>query len=152
METLAHQVVEHIWNFLVQNLSPKELFDFIKTPSNLLHDAAKVGNVELLKILIRSNPDLLWKVNDQDKTIFHVAVENRQENVFSLIHDMGGVKDFLVNCYNVTNKCNILHLAGKLASPYHLSRVSGAALQMQRELQWFKGKSFFMHKFKLLFF
>ncbi|KAJ0080960.1 hypothetical protein Patl1_12165 [Pistacia atlantica] len=33
---------------------------------------------------------------------------------------------------------NILHFAGKLAPPYQLSRIPGAALQMQRELQWFK--------------
>ncbi|XP_059635946.1 uncharacterized protein LOC132278151 [Cornus florida] len=32
----------------------------------------------------------------------------------------------------------ILHLAGKLAPPHKLNLVSGAALQMQCELQWFK--------------
>ncbi|GKU91058.1 hypothetical protein SLEP1_g4982 [Rubroshorea leprosula] len=32
----------------------------------------------------------------------------------------------------------ILHVAGKLASNSQLSRISGAALQMQREIQWFK--------------
>ncbi|XP_031736032.1 uncharacterized protein LOC101222763 isoform X5 [Cucumis sativus] len=135
MQTLAHEVV----NFAIGDLSTFELDEtFKETFSILLNDAAGVGNVEFLIILIRSYPYLIWIVDKDNKSIFHVAVENRQENVFSLIHDMGGVKDFLVNCYNVTNKCNILHLAGKLASPYHLSRVSGAALQMQRELQWFK--------------
>ncbi|CAA2990513.1 Ankyrin repeat-containing protein At3g12360 [Olea europaea subsp. europaea] len=33
---------------------------------------------------------------------------------------------------------NILHLAAKLAPSSRLNSVSGAALQMQRELQWFK--------------
>lgn len=33
---------------------------------------------------------------------------------------------------------NILRLAGNLAPKDQLNRVSGAALQMQRELQWFK--------------
>ncbi|XP_010248132.1 PREDICTED: uncharacterized protein LOC104591030 isoform X6 [Nelumbo nucifera] len=33
---------------------------------------------------------------------------------------------------------NMLHLAAELSPYKQLSRVSGAALQMQRELQWFK--------------
>lgn len=33
---------------------------------------------------------------------------------------------------------NILHFAGKLSPASQLDCVSGAALQMQRELQWFK--------------
>uniref|UniRef100_A0A7N0TYS2 PGG domain-containing protein n=1 Tax=Kalanchoe fedtschenkoi TaxID=63787 RepID=A0A7N0TYS2_KALFE len=36
------------------------------------------------------------------------------------------------------NGNNILHLAGRLAPSHRLRIVSGAALQMQRELQWFK--------------
>ena len=139
MQTLAHQVVDRLWNFFIGNLSTLEMNeDFLKTLSVLLKDAARVGNVEFLIILIRSYPYLIWIVDKDNKSIFHVAVENRQENVFSLINNIGGVKDFLVDGYNEENSCNILHLAGKLASPYHLNRVSGTALQMQRELQWFK--------------
>ena len=33
---------------------------------------------------------------------------------------------------------NMLHMAGFLAPSSQLSRIPGAALQMQRELQWFK--------------
>ena len=33
---------------------------------------------------------------------------------------------------------NLLHLAGQLAPIHKLNLVSGAALQMQRELQWFQ--------------
>jgi len=32
----------------------------------------------------------------------------------------------------------MLHLAGQVAPPNRLNIVSGAALQMQRELLWFK--------------
>ena len=77
-------------------------------------------------------------VDDDNKTIFHVAAENRQEDVFSLIHEIGEMNDFLVNGYNEKNNCNILHLVGMLASPYRLSEVSGSALQMQYEFRWFK--------------
>nr|XP_043639100.1 uncharacterized protein LOC122610172 [Erigeron canadensis] len=37
-----------------------------------------------------------------------------------------------------TNNNNILHLAGKLTPPHILGRSTGAALQLQRELQWFQ--------------
>ena len=138
MQTLAHQTVERLWNFVVKELTKRELYSFIKNPSRLLHDAARVGNAEFLIILIRSYPDLLWKVDDDDKSIFHIAVENRQESVFSLIYEIGGLKDFLANFHDRKKQFNMLHLAGLLAAPDHLSRVSGAALQMQRELLWFK--------------
>ncbi|KAL0535224.1 hypothetical protein IC582_029549 [Cucumis melo] len=138
MQTLAHQVVECLCKFVVENLPEPELRKFITTPSSLLHDAARVGNVEFLIILIRSYPDFIWIADKDSKTIFHVAVEYRQENVFSLIHEIGGVKDFIVNGFNQKNDCNILHLVGMLASPYRLSKVSGTALQMQYEFRWFK--------------
>ncbi|GKV40322.1 hypothetical protein SLEP1_g47982 [Rubroshorea leprosula] len=33
---------------------------------------------------------------------------------------------------------NLLHIAGKLTPDFQLAHISGAALQMQRDLQWFK--------------
>ncbi|XP_022137352.1 uncharacterized protein LOC111008827 isoform X2 [Momordica charantia] len=138
MQTLARETIERVWEVVVQNLTRSELSKLIETPSRLLHDAARVGNVEFLIILIRSYPDLLCKFDDNNKSIFHVAVENRQESVFSLIYKIGGLKDVIANYYNEKNNSNMLHLVGTLAAPCHLSRVSGAALQMQRELLWFK--------------
>ena len=148
MKTLAHKTVEQIWNFIVKNLSTDDLSLFIKTPSRLLHNAARAGNAEFLIILISSYPDLIWKVDDDKKSIFHVAVENRQESVFSLMYEIGGLRDFLANYHDPKKNSNMLHLAGKLAAPYHLSIVSGAALQMQRELLWFKVRRL-LHRFKL---
>lgn len=40
--------------------------------------------------------------------------------------------------YEDENDNNMLHLVGKLAHPSELNIISGAALQMQRELLWFK--------------
>ncbi|KAJ6323132.1 hypothetical protein OIU77_012881 [Salix suchowensis] len=37
-----------------------------------------------------------------------------------------------------SNGDTMLHLAAKLSPPSQLARISGAALQMQRELQWYK--------------
>ncbi|KAJ0016736.1 hypothetical protein Pint_12056 [Pistacia integerrima] len=50
---------------------------------------------------------------------------------------MSGHKHLLLMSQDKSEN-NILHLAGKLAPLYQLNRIPGAALKMQRELQWFK--------------
>ncbi|XP_023542598.1 uncharacterized protein LOC111802454 isoform X2 [Cucurbita pepo subsp. pepo] len=139
MKTLAHQLVRSLWGHVLRELPEKKMLKFIKHPTILLHDAARAGNVEFLILLIRSYPNIAWEDDENGQNVFHVAVENRLENVFSLIHEISGLKDFSAK-YRTTGqeKYNMLHLAAKLAAPNHLNRVSGAALQMQRELLWFK--------------
>ncbi|CAA2964910.1 Hypothetical predicted protein [Olea europaea subsp. europaea] len=84
-------------------------------------------------------PELTWKVNSKNRyCIFHVAVINRQEKVFSLIYQTRATKDF-ITYYIDDEGNNNLHLAGKLSPPSRLNTVSaGPTLQMQRELLWFK--------------
>ncbi|XP_075672441.1 uncharacterized protein LOC142641992 isoform X3 [Castanea sativa] len=107
---------------------------FLRTP---LFDAAEFGNAEFLIILIRTYPDMIWTTNNFHQSLFHIAVINRQESVFKLIHEMGAMKEIILT-YVDTYKQNILHLAGKLAPKARLNLVPGAALRMQRELLWFK--------------
>lgn len=130
-------MVELMWRVVLDEIPEDEMFDFIKNPSSMLHDAARVGNVEFLRVLINSYPDLAWKVDGQRMSIFHVAVENRQESVFSLIYEMGEFLDYLPYYFDEEN-ISLLELAAKKADPNHLNRVSGAAFQMHRELIWFK--------------
>ncbi|XP_022137142.1 ankyrin repeat-containing protein NPR4-like [Momordica charantia] len=137
MQIQAHQMVELMWRVVLDEIPEDEMFDFIKNPSSMLHDAARVGNVEFLRVLINSYPDLAWKVDGKRKSIFHVAVENRQESVFSLIYEMGEFLDYLPYYFDEENM-SLLELAAKRADPSHLNRVSGAAFQMHRELIWFK--------------
>ncbi|KAG5590616.1 hypothetical protein H5410_041130, partial [Solanum commersonii] len=58
---------------------------------SLLYSAAKAGNIELLVVVIHSHPELIWQPDYQNWTIFHVAVLYREEKVFSLIHQIGGM-------------------------------------------------------------
>ncbi|KAF3959039.1 hypothetical protein CMV_016108 [Castanea mollissima] len=111
---------------------------FIEIPdiSNVLFEAAKIGNIEFLIKLIHFDFDLLWK-HDEDKTIFHLAVEERHENIFSLLYELGSVGG-IIACRTNENEGNILHLAAKKAPQEKLNAISGAALQMRREILWFK--------------
>ncbi|CAA2955492.1 ankyrin repeat-containing At5g02620-like [Olea europaea subsp. europaea] len=105
--------------------------------TQVLYDAAKIGNVEFLTLLIQTFPDLIWRIDSRRSSIFHVAVINRQEKVYSLIHQTGVIKN-VCTLYKDSDRNNILHLAGKRAPRSRLNIVSGPALQMQRELQWFE--------------
>jgi ankyrin repeat protein len=136
MQTLAHQLVEKLW-LCVLHQQDLEISELIREPSKLLFDAAELGNLEFLIILIRSYPDLIWKVDKDNRSLFHIAVLYRHETIFNLIYEIGVIKDFIA-AYKDDKKNNILHLAGNLAPPCRLQIVSGAALQMQRELLWFK--------------
>ena len=136
MRTLAHQLIEKLWEHVLQ-LQDSEISKLIREPSRLLSDATKSGSLEFLIILIRAYPDLIWKVDQNNRSLFHSAVLYRQEAIFNLIYEIGAIKD-LIAAYKDDKKNNILHLAGNLAPPCRLQIVSGAALQMQRELLWFK--------------
>lgn len=144
MQAQAHEMVEVMWKVVLDEILEDEILGFIKHPSSMLHDAARVGNVEFLRLLINSYPDLAWKVDGKRKSIFHVAVENRQEKVFSLIYEMGEFLDYLPYYFDEQNS-SLLELAARKADPSKLNRVSGAAFQMHRELLWFKVPLSFSH-------
>ncbi|XVF27229.1 hypothetical protein REPUB_Repub14bG0088500 [Reevesia pubescens] len=129
-------LVKLLWEQIL-SLEDSQITDILRSPSQLLFVAAEFGVVELIAELIQSYPDLIWRVDEHSRSIFHIAVIHRQEKIFRLIHDIGAHKDMIAAYKDKNNHC-ILHLAGKIAPPNRLNIVSGAALQMQRELLWFK--------------
>ncbi|KAK3040680.1 hypothetical protein RJ639_028376 [Escallonia herrerae] len=139
-ENLLHvqslNLVKCLWRQVMLS-GDSQIGDVLRSPSRPLFVAAEFGNFEFIVELIRSYPDLIWKVDEQSRSVFHIAVMHRQEKIFNLINDIGAHKD-LITSYKDSNNCNMLHLAGKLAPLHRLKIVSGAALQMQRELLWFK--------------
>ncbi|KMS96701.1 hypothetical protein BVRB_8g200070 [Beta vulgaris subsp. vulgaris] len=130
------ELTQALWNEIVK-LKHKEISKLICFPWRLLFVAAKLGKVEFLMVLIKSYPDILWKVDENRYSIFHIAVIHRHEEIFKLIYEIGAIKD-LIATYKDDHGNNMLHLASRLAPPNRLSCVSGAALQMQRELLWFE--------------
>ncbi|KAH6818365.1 hypothetical protein C2S51_001968 [Perilla frutescens var. frutescens] len=83
-------------------------------------------------------PVAVYSAESNTKRFFlHMAVENRCEKVFNLIYQMSGHKHQFAIMEDRSGN-TLLHLVATLAPPHKLNLVSGAALQMQRELQWFK--------------
>ncbi|KAH6781353.1 hypothetical protein C2S51_006646 [Perilla frutescens var. frutescens] len=128
-------LVEKLW-MQIKNLERATALELMKNPP-ILHDAAKVGNVELITMLTHTYPNLIWNTDNNGYTIFHIAIIYRRENIFKLIHQSGAMKHLITTSQD-QNGDTILHLAAKLASPSRRKIVSIPALQMQGELAWFK--------------
>ncbi|GLT97798.1 hypothetical protein SLE2022_153470 [Rubroshorea leprosula] len=104
-----------------------------------LFEATKHGLVEFVTELWKANPSFGFKTNHDDRLALMVAVQHRQEKVFNLIHGFNKAwKAGNINKIDVDGN-NILHVAGGLAPDFERPGISSSpALQMQRELQWFK--------------
>ena len=141
-DNTALQLVTSLWKkFLYKIENVKEE---IRSPFNLLFEAAELGNFEFLAALIRLYPELIWETDSMNRTIFHIAVMHRHVNIFSQIYSIGLFKDIVV-AYQIplppddsVFSDNMLHLAAKTPLPHELNIVSGSALLMQREWLWFE--------------
>uniref|UniRef100_B9GHF1 PGG domain-containing protein n=1 Tax=Populus trichocarpa TaxID=3694 RepID=B9GHF1_POPTR len=100
-------------------------------------EGRKAGNFQFLAELISSYPDLIWETDEEKQSMFHIAVLHRHASLFNLIYELGSMKD-VITAYKDHMGNNMLHLVAKLPDQNRLNMVSGAALQMQRELVWFK--------------
>ncbi|KAI3921428.1 hypothetical protein MKW98_013362 [Papaver atlanticum] len=104
---------------------------FIKT-------AIKNGTIEVVEEFLSNLPSLIW-LDLGGQTIMQMAVVERNEMALNLIIKKSGKNKMdLINMKD-ENGNTLLHYVAKVASPYQLKSISGAVLQMQRELQWFKG-------------
>lgn len=103
--------------------------------------AAELGIYEIVEEIMDIFPHAIWFSDHENHNLFHIAVMNRQEKVFNLVHQMSDYKHRLLVSEDIFGN-NILHLAGKLAPQNRLNLISGAALQMQYELHWFKVPDF----------
>ena len=136
---VVFQLVKFLWTTILDRhyTSKEELHNIIDKPSRLIFDAAEVGNFGFLSELISAHPSLIWEVNDENRTILHIAVLHRHASIFNVVHQIGHIKDIIVT-FEDDDRNNLLHLAAKLAPPDQLGLVSGAAFQMCVELVWFE--------------
>ncbi|KAL2348884.1 hypothetical protein Fmac_002884 [Flemingia macrophylla] len=134
----THEIVKQIlekMKSIVEKLNNSQLQEALAYEAML--DASKHGIIEFIEAMIAANQDLLWAKDSCGRNVFSYAILRRRHKVFGLIHTLNGRKDIIKNGRDVFGN-NLLHLAGHLAPASDLNRRPGAALQMQRELQWFK--------------
>ncbi|KAH7511502.1 hypothetical protein JRO89_XSUnG0197600 [Xanthoceras sorbifolium] len=132
MHTLTLEIVRKMigdysnWNYV-------KAIKLLKKPAFM---AATLGIYEVVNEILKAYNFSVSFVDHLGNTMLSTAVLNRQERVFNLVYQVRDpmVKDQIKMDKNKLGR-TILHLAGVLAPS---SEVPGAALQMQRELQWFK--------------
>ncbi|CAL2274545.1 unnamed protein product [Prunus armeniaca] len=108
--------------------------------SDILKIAAANGIVEFIRTLVEFFPDLMWFILSEDRyLLLPFAIEFRHENLFRIVCGKTARSKLIASTLLESESGGtILHLAAKLAPLPQLSSVSCPALQMQRELQWFK--------------
>ncbi|XVF29538.1 hypothetical protein REPUB_Repub15cG0130100 [Reevesia pubescens] len=104
--------------------------------------AASLGIQEIVQEILKVyTASIMFYDENNYYNIFQLAVLHRREKVFNLIYKMGLSQKWVAS-YPSKDKENILHLAGMCIPSRH---INGAALQMQREMQWFKAVERFVH-------
>ncbi|KAH7852986.1 hypothetical protein Vadar_031734 [Vaccinium darrowii] len=143
--------IKHIHDIKVKHVQVHELLGYIsKGISALNHseilranlfqtvfDAVKHGNSEFVKAILTEYPEIVRIVDEENRNIFQLAVLQREEKIFCMLYKMVSRKNFITTKVD-RNRNTILHHAAMLSPSSHLDHISGAALQMQRELQWFE--------------
>ncbi|GLT97818.1 hypothetical protein SLE2022_153650 [Rubroshorea leprosula] len=102
-----------------------------------MFEATEQGIVELVvELLIVSQP--VNHRNKQKGHVFMTAIKHCQENIFNLLYGIPEAwKTRILNRVDESGN-SMLHVAGEKASDSQIARISNSALQVQRELQWFK--------------
>ncbi|XP_057770656.1 protein ACCELERATED CELL DEATH 6-like [Salvia miltiorrhiza] len=107
--------------------------------------AAEYGISEIVEMVIHTFPMVTFHTDsDSGRNIFLLAATYRFENVINLFYNMSDRRYIFFDDTDDQDN-NLLHICGKLAPSDRLNLVAGAALQMQRELQWFKEMENFVH-------
>ncbi|XP_068302817.1 ankyrin repeat-containing protein NPR4-like [Pyrus communis] len=108
------------------------------TANYAIFDAVRNGNVEFITHICKANPVLLWARNGEGRGIFAFAIECRQEKIYNLLYGISA-KERVMQLGD-SKRNTKLHMVGLLSpsAQAQLNRIPGAALQMQRELQWYK--------------
>ncbi|XP_014519496.1 uncharacterized protein LOC106776531 [Vigna radiata var. radiata] len=134
----THLVVLEILNCMCDRVSEYEESQLREASAyDAMLQAAKLGIIEFIDKMRKTNPDLLWAIDRNRRGIFSHAILNRRKEVFRLIQSVNGRKE-IIRCSADVFGNTLLHLAAYLGPSSDLDRRSGAALQLQRELQWFK--------------
>ncbi|GJZ91979.1 ankyrin repeat-containing protein, partial [Tanacetum coccineum] len=147
-DTDALKLLRIIWTHTIRTMPKDKVVDMLRGPPTVLPDgqhryisrmlfvAAEMGNTTFVVELLRAYPDLIRNVNDDNRTIFHIAIMHRHQDIHNLLYEIGSVKD-LITAIKDKDGNNMLHLVG-MTSVKMRPETSEAALLMQRELLWFR--------------
>nr|KAJ0223510.1 hypothetical protein LSAT_V11C200065020 [Lactuca sativa] len=105
--------------------------------ANPILEAARQNSYEVVQRIVYFFPSAIMSANEDGHNVIQYALINRSEKVYNLLDEMSEHRNI---CRTIKDSSgnNLLHLAARLAPSTKLNLISGAALQIQRELLWFK--------------
>ncbi|XP_076942203.1 uncharacterized protein LOC143612000 [Bidens hawaiensis] len=143
--------IKHLHEEKVEHNSSLAMLKFISEEAGKLENRGYETYEKALMLAMENNipeviehitglfPESLKTFKDKRYSLLQLSVINRCENVYKfLVPEIMYNSDLREKLILWHDFNNILHLAGKLAPLEKLNMVTGAALQMQRELQWFQ--------------
>lgn len=134
---LMHEQIVELVKCLCKHMESLDYNDAAAICSETMLTAAESGSRDVVLEIVETFPLAVHFRNSLDQNFLHLAIKNRCENVFNLLYMTNMCRYQYANA--IDNDGNsILHSAAHLAPFHKLNLVSGAALQMQRELQWFQ--------------
>jgi hypothetical protein len=100
--------------------------------------ATKSGCIEIVKEILEIYPQAVEHIDNEGRTILHVAIKYRQLEVFKLVLKMEEVpmRWLLRRLDNDGN--SILHMVGIKIDGYVPEKMRGPALELQEEMLWFE--------------
>ncbi|RZC92371.1 hypothetical protein C5167_003977 [Papaver somniferum] len=139
MHKQALALVKSMIGQLKEAMNRKEIAEFFNS-STAIKVAIKHGSTEFIEATLEKLYYLIWQ-EIGGLTMIQMAVQERDDTIFNYLCETADIMGEKLSLYSKEDKSynTLLHYAAKLAPLAKLNLVSGAALQMQRELQWFKG-------------
>ncbi|XP_056161245.1 uncharacterized protein LOC115661829 [Syzygium oleosum] len=133
----AVELVKKVCDALSQR-NPTEIAQFFQD-RDLLAQATVKGISELVKLSIQYFPELIW-ISPYGTTLITLAVQYRQESILRLFLKESSTNGLsLVPAPTEKESARMMRAAAKCNPDIDdVTNVSGAAFQMQREIQWFK--------------
>ncbi|GKV32645.1 hypothetical protein SLEP1_g41238 [Rubroshorea leprosula] len=137
MDAIAREII----HFICRQLSALDENEFVQSGAvEATFQAIENGIPEIVIEIAKVNTNILWNRTDSEdsRNMFACAVAHRQEKVAQYLYGLHARIGTNIVFTNDRDGNNLLHLAAKLAPRSHLDSISGAALQLQSELRWFK--------------
>ncbi|CAI9293558.1 unnamed protein product [Lactuca saligna] len=100
-----------------------------------VHEAARKDAYEVVDEILMRCPEAIRYKDKSGYDIIQLAVMHRSQNIYELINILGERRN-VYRTIEDSSQNNMLHLVGRLAPTHKLKLRTGAALQLQRELQW----------------
>ncbi|KAI3701588.1 hypothetical protein L6452_26777 [Arctium lappa] len=130
----AKRLLELVCN-KIDDYKPKDS----STPNHIYYkpilEAARQNAYQVFDEILSRSPDVIQSTDENGYDFIQLAVIHRSEKIYNLIYQIGERKNHY-GTFKDSSENNILHLVGRLAPSHELNCRTGAALQLQRELQW----------------